>query len=61
LEKNIRGLVHITGSKKMSMYELAQRTTPDVGEMTMTDADLPLTVDMSLKSNRIKPYTLKSK
>ena len=38
------------------MFDLARITTPAVGSMTMTDVDMPLTVDMSLQGVRIKPY-----
>jgi len=58
IEENTRGLVHIAGDKKMSMYELAKLTTPNVGEMTMKETNLPLTVDMTLKSAKIKPFKI---
>lgn len=56
--KNITGVVHAAGEDKISMFELAKITTPDVLPMTMADVDIPLTRDMSLISIRIKPYKI---
>jgi dTDP-4-dehydrorhamnose reductase len=56
---NLTGIVHIVGNKKISMYELAKLTTPEIQPMTMNDYVGPqLTVDMSLDSTRWKKYTL---
>lgn len=53
------GILHVCGDKKLSMFELAKITTPDVEPMTMEEyAGPPLTVDMSLNSVRIKPFKL---
>ena len=53
------GIVHVHGHKKMSMYELAKITTPDVEPMTLSEYEgPPLTVDMSLRSIRIKPFSM---
>jgi len=58
IEKDMRGVVHVAGDTKMSMYELAKLTTPDVGETTMKETNLPLTVDMTLASVKIKPFKI---
>jgi dTDP-4-dehydrorhamnose reductase len=53
LDKKMEGLVHLAGDTKMSMYDLARLTTPQVGPMTMADTSDPLTRDMTLASKRI--------
>jgi len=54
------GIFHLVGEKKISMYELAKITTPNVLPMTMNDYEgPPLTIDMSLDTKRWKKYTLK--
>ena len=59
-KENISGIVHLVGDKKISMYELAKLTTPEIQPMTMNDYVGPqLTVDMSLDTNRWKQYRLK--
>jgi dTDP-4-dehydrorhamnose reductase len=59
ISEGIRGTVHICGEEKLSMYDLAKITTPDVQPMTLKDySGPPLTVDMSLKSARIPPFKL---
>lgn len=58
VEQETTGLVHVAGSQRMSMYELAKRTTPDVGTMTMADVNIPLTVDMTLRSIRIPHFAI---
>jgi dTDP-4-dehydrorhamnose reductase len=56
---NLTGIVHIVGDKKISMYELAKLTTPEIQPMTMNDYVGPqLTVDMSLDTNRWKQYKI---
>ncbi|MDC0523635.1 sugar nucleotide-binding protein [Nitrosopumilus sp.] len=58
--ENISGIVHLVGDKKISMYELAKLTTPEIQPMTMNEYVGPqLTVDMSLDTNRWKRYKLK--
>jgi dTDP-4-dehydrorhamnose reductase len=58
-KENISGIVHLVGDKKISMYELAKLTTPEIQPMTMNDYVGPqLTVDMSLDTNRWKPYKI---
>ena len=57
--EDINGIVHVVGDKKISMYELAKFTTPEILPMTMNDySGPPLTIDMSLDSKRWKKYTL---
>jgi dTDP-4-dehydrorhamnose reductase len=57
LDKDTEGTIHVCGDQKMSMYELAKLTTPDVEKMTMADYHGgPLTRDMTLISNRIPPF-----
>ena len=59
LEKNYTGILHVCGNRKLSMFELAKITTPEVQPMTLEEYNgPPLTVDMSLKSVRIKPFKL---
>lgn len=59
LDDGIQGTVHIVGNKKLSMFELAKLTTPDIQAMTIDDYSGPsLTIDMSLDTNRWKKYTL---
>lgn len=59
IDQRLTGTVHICGNQKMSMYELAKLTTPNIKPMTLADYHgAPLTVDMSLNSNRIKPFKL---
>jgi len=58
--QNMTGIVHVAGEEKLSMYELARITTPDVKPMTLDEYDgPPLTVDMSLRSIRIPPFRLR--
>lgn len=56
---NLEGFVHIVGDKKMSMFELAKLTSPDVQSMTIKDYSGPrLTMDMSLDTERWKKYRI---
>lgn len=52
------GLVHVVGDQVMSMYELAILTSPQVGKMTMDDIDIPVTVNMTLRSSRFRPLAI---
>ena len=57
---DVTGIIHVVGDKKISMYELAKLTTPDIQPMTLNDYVGPsLTVDMSLETIRWKKYSLK--
>jgi len=55
----LEGIVHIAGRQKISMFDLARITTPNIKPMTMRDLDLALPRDMSLRSVRIRPYELR--
>lgn len=58
-EKNLKGIVHVVGDKKISMYELAKITTPEIKPMTLNEYVGPnLTIDMSLNSERWRKYSL---
>ena len=59
IENNLSGFIHIVGDTKLSMYELAKITTPDVLPMTIEEYNgPPLTMDMSLDSKRWKKYSI---
>lgn len=44
------GLLHLTGKRKISHYELAKITTPEVKPIKLADADIPMPRDQSLRS-----------
>ncbi len=59
LKENHKGVIHIVGDRKISMFELAQLTTPDILPMTLDDYSGPsLTIDMSLNTVRWKKYNI---
>lgn len=59
LEADLTGVLHLTGDKKLSMYELAKMTTPDVLPMTLGEYyGPPLTIDMTLDTVRWKKYQI---
>ena len=59
-DANIEGAIHIVGDKKLSMYDLAKITTTSIQPMTIDEYQgPPLTMDMSLDTERWKKYTLK--
>jgi dTDP-4-dehydrorhamnose reductase len=58
IEGGFRGVIHAAGDRRFSMYELASVTSPNVTTMTMDDTNLPLTVDMSLRSLRVAPWKM---
>ena len=59
-DANIEGTIHIVGDKKLSMYDLAKISTPSIKPMTIDEYQgPPLTMDMSLDTERWKKYTLK--
>ena len=59
-DANIEGTIHIIGDKKLSMYDLAKITTTSIQPMTIDEYQgQPLTMDMSLDTERWKKYTLK--
>jgi dTDP-4-dehydrorhamnose reductase len=60
-KENMSGCVHIVGDKKISMFELAKMTTPQVQPMTIKEYSGPrLTMDMSLDTERWKKYKISS-
>ncbi len=60
IDRKLTGIVHICGEEKLSMYELAQITTPDIQLVTLGEySGPPLTQDMSLISKRIPPVKLR--
>ena len=57
--KEMEGIVHIAGSRKLSMFQLARMTTPEVEPMTLASYQgPPLTVDMTLRSERISSFKI---
>ena len=59
IDSKQNGIIHITGDEKMSMFELAKITTPDVQPMTLKEYQgPPLTVDMTLDTIRWKKYKI---
>ncbi len=59
LDESMNGIVHITGKEKISMYELAKITTPNITPITIKEYSGPnLTMDMSLDSDRWKKYDI---
>lgn len=62
IQNNTTGILHICGDRKISMFELARLTTPEVKPMYLSEYDgPPLTVDMSLNSTRIRSFELTKK
>ena len=60
LEAGLTGIVHVVGDKKMSMFELAKLTTPNVEPMTVNEYEgPPLTIDMTLDTIRWRKYRFK--
>ena len=55
-----KGIIHIVGSKKMSMFDLARLCKTDVQPMTINEykGKTRLTMDMSMTSNRIEPIDI---
>mgnify|MGYP007094942592 FL=1 len=59
LYENLVGVTHIVGDRKISMFDLAKMTTPDIEPMIMDDYCGPnLTIDMSLSSEHWKKYSI---
>jgi dTDP-4-dehydrorhamnose reductase len=59
LEAKITGIIHLTGNKRVSMYELAKMISPNTHKFSLKDYKGPLlTIDMSLTSIRWKKYKL---
>jgi dTDP-4-dehydrorhamnose reductase len=60
IKEKLTGIVHVVGDKKISIFELAKMTTPQIEPMTIDDYSGPLlTMDMSLDSIRLKKYSIK--
>lgn len=58
-KENMSGHVHIVGDKKISMFDLAKLTTPEIQPMTIKEYSGPkLTMDMSLDTERWKKYKI---
>jgi len=58
-KENVSGIIHVVGDKKISLYDFAKITTPDIQPMTMSEYVGPqLTIDMSLDTERWKKYKL---
>ena len=58
-DAHMRGIVHVCGDQKLSLFEVARRTDPDVKPVTMEGyLGPPLTADMSLITRRWHPYSL---
>jgi dTDP-4-dehydrorhamnose reductase len=61
VEEKMFGIIHVVGDKKMSIFELAKLTTPNIQPMTISDYVGPkLTMDMSLDTKRWKKYKINS-
>ena len=60
-KKKEKGIIHIVGSKRMSMHELALLSgSKNVGKITLKEYNgPPLTIDMSLSTKRWKKYRIK--
>lgn len=59
INDKLTGIVHVVGDKKISIFELAKITTPQIEPMTMKDySGPPVTIDMSLDSKRWKKYKI---
>ena len=50
IDKKVTGLIHLTGKRKISHYDLAKITTPEVQPIKLKDADIPMPRDQSIKS-----------
>lgn len=65
VKERATGIVHVCGEQKISMFELAKKTSPNIKPLTLEEhySENPdavaLTQDMSLKTVRTKPYTSK--
>jgi len=60
VDKKEKGIIHIVGSKRMSMYDLAILAgSKNVGKMTLKEYNgPPVTIDMSLSTKRWKKYKI---
>ena len=54
-----KGIIHITGDKTFSMFDLAKMTTNDIEPMTINDYSGPhLTMNMTLDTKKWKKYKI---
>jgi dTDP-4-dehydrorhamnose reductase len=61
MESEMKGIVHIVGNKKISMFELAKMTTENVQPMTLNEYSGPaVTVNMTLDTSKWKKYKISS-
>ena len=60
VDEDVEGVVHVCGNRRLSMFEFARLSDPDVGPVSL-DAYVgpPVTVNMCLASNRIPPIALR--
>lgn len=60
IEKQKRGIIHVCGTKKISMFDLAKRSNPDVEPISFDSFDHKSTLakDMSLTSKSWHPYNI---
>lgn len=59
--KEMTGILHVAGDRRLSMFELAKITTPEVQPMTLDEyRGPPLTIDMTLRSERIPPFKMRT-
>jgi len=60
VEKKETGIIHIVGSKRMSMYDLALLAgSKNVGKLTLVEyKGPPVTIDMSLSTTRWRKYKI---
>ena len=57
IHRKLKGVIHIYGNKKLSMYQIAQSINPDVVPTNMNEySGPPLPRDMSLASKKIHPF-----
>lgn len=62
MDQGLRGIVHVCGKEKLSMFDLAKITTPEILPMTISEyTGPPLPMDMSLRSVRIQSFPLTTK
>lgn len=60
IAQKLKGIVHICGEDKLSVYELAKITTPNIQPMSLAEySGPPLTQNMTLVSKRIPPFKLR--
>jgi dTDP-4-dehydrorhamnose reductase len=59
IDDGSRGTIHICGEERLSMFDFAKITNPDIQPTTLKDyVGPPLAIDMTLRSTRITPFQL---